>query len=203
MTNLRYGWRGNTEIYGRGSWLSTQQRVRDTNGVHSLANSGFSDAWLGINHQFKKDDSSPAILGFAETAIIQRYQGGSSKFKSNLLGVTAYTSLDPVVLSVTGAYRINQNRQDTKIRPGNLLLLNPSVAFAVNDRITLTTGFQWLNRAPDRINNSSNGYRQTSTDLVLGLGFGYDKDNILNLTFKMNASGRNWADLRMNWLYKI
>lgn len=203
VTNLRYGWSSQTEIYGRGSWVSTQQRVRDTTGIHNFANSGFSDAWLGINHQFKKDDSSPAILGFAETAIIQRYQGGNSKFKSNLLGVTTYTSLDPVVLSVTGAYRINQNRQDTKTRPGNLLLLNPSVAFAVNDRITLTTGFQWLNRAPDRINNSSSGYRQTSTDLVLGLGFGYDKENILNLTFKMNASGRNGADLRMNWLYKI
>jgi len=203
VTNLRYGWSSQTEIYGRGSWLSTQQRVQDINGIHSFSNSGFSDAWFGINHQFKKDDSSPAILGFAETSIIQRYQGGSSNFKSNLLGVTSYTSLDPVVLSITGAYRLNQSRKDTQIRPGNLLLLQPSMAFAINDRVTLTTGFQWLNRAPDRLNNTSSGYHQTSTDLLLGLGFSYDKDNIINLTFKMNASGRNGADLRVNWLYKI
>src|SRR5450830_983922 len=55
VTNLRYGWRGNTEIYGRGSWLSTQQRVRDTNGVHSLANPGFSDTW------FRRNRNNPAI----------------------------------------------------------------------------------------------------------------------------------------------
>lgn len=203
VSTLRYGWSGQTEIYGRGSWLSTQQRMRDNSGIHSFSESGFSDAWFGVNHQFKKDDSTPAILGFAETAIIQRYQGGSSNFRSNLLGVTAYNSLDPVVLSITGAYRLNQNRIDTQTRPGNLLLLHPSVAFAVNDGITLITGFQWLNRSPDRLNNYNSGYRQTSTDLVLGLGFGYDKENILNLTFKINASGRNGADLRMNWLYKI
>lgn len=46
-----------------------------------------------------------------------------------------------MVFSLTTAYRFNQSRKDGEAyKPGNLFLLNPSIAFAVNDRVTLTTG---------------------------------------------------------------
>ncbi len=80
-------------------------------------------------------------------------------------------------------------------------LLTPSVAFAVNDRVTLTTGFQWMNRQADRYDDKPQGFRRTSTDVTLGLGYGVSKGNTLNFSFKANVSGQNGADLRLNWLY--
>lgn len=40
-----------------------------------------------------------------------------------------------------------------------------------------------------------------TTDLLLGVGYGFDKGNTLNATFKANASGESGAELRVNWLY--
>ncbi len=105
----------------------------------------FADAWAGINYQFKKDDETPAVLGFAELALREKHRLSSAIFTSAQLGLTTFTAIDPVVFSFTGAYRFNQRRQDgaQTYKPGNLLLLNPGVAFAVFDRVTLTTGVQW------------------------------------------------------------
>jgi hypothetical protein len=80
-------------------------------------------------------------------------------------------------------------------------LLNPSIAFAVNDRVTLTTGMQWTNRQADKWDNQAQGFRRTSSDLLLGVGYGISKGSTLNLTFKSNVSGSNGADLRLNWLH--
>jgi hypothetical protein len=82
-----------------------------------------------------------------------------------------------------------------------VLLLNPSVSFAVNDRVTLTTGVQWTRRTAERIDGQAQGFARTGTDLILGVGYGFDKGNTLNTSFKLNASGRGGAELRTNWFY--
>jgi len=66
--------------------------------------------------------------------------------------------------------------------------------------VTLSTGLQWTNRQADRVDGAEQGFRRTSTELLLGVGYGITKGNTLNFTFKANASGRNGADLRFNWL---
>jgi len=200
---MRYGLTGKAEIYARGSYLYNNRRNRNVSGISSNSDHRFVDAWAGVNYQFKKDDNSPAVLSFFELALREKHRESSRSFKSALLGVTIYTTMDPVVLSLTVAYRVNQSRKDgvADYRPGNLLLLNPSIAFAVNDRITLTTGLQWTNQQADRIDDTVQNFRHTSTDLLLGVGYGLLKGSTLNLTFKANASGSNGADLRLNWLH--
>lgn len=200
---LRYGLTAKTEVYTRLSALTNRQRNTALGVTATSSDSGFSDAWAGVNVQFKNDDETPAVLGFAELALREKHRQSSASFKSALLGLTTYKAIDPVVFSLTGAYRFNQSRADGEqiYKPGNLLLLNPSVAFAVNDRVTLTTGVQWTRRAADRLDGQAQGMARTATDLLLGVGYGFDKGNTLNTTFKLNASGRSGAELRLNWLY--
>lgn len=78
-----------------------------------------------------------------------------------MLGLTAYKAIDPVVFSVTAGWRFGSERQDggQDYKPGSLILLNPSVGFAANDRVTLTSGLQWTRRAADRLD----GKPQAST----------------------------------------
>lgn len=200
---MRYGLTGKAEIYGRASYLSNSTRTTDLIGTRSTSENRFADAWAGVNYQFKNDDDTPALLGFAEVALREKHREGSASFKSWMLGVTTYKAIDPVVLSLTAGYRFNQGRRDgnAQYQPGNLLLLNPSIAFAVNDRVTLTTGVQWTNRQADQFNGITQGFRRTSTDLLLGAGYGISKGSTLNFTFKANASGQNGAVLRLNWLH--
>ena len=200
---LRYGLTGKAEIFARASYLTSNSRSGNITGTSESSEDRFSDAWAGINYQFKKDDDTPAVLGFAEFALHEQHERSSSSFKSALVGLTTYKAIDPVVFSLTTAYRFNQSRQDgdKDFKPGNLFLLTPSIAIAVNDRVTLTTGMQWTNRQADQWDGTAQGFRRTSSDLFLGVGYGISKGGALNLTFKSNVSGFNGADLRLNWLH--
>ncbi|WP_040886255.1 hypothetical protein [Marinobacterium stanieri] len=200
---LRYGVTRDTEIYTRTSYMDSSARYSMGSQKSSDGDSHLLDAWVGVNHQFSYDNDTPAVLGFFEAAVYEKHQHENASLKSWGAGLTVYRAIDPVVLSTTFAYRWNQERQDGYLnyKPGNHFLVVPSIAFAVNDRVTLTGGFQWMNRQPDRYEGESSAYRHTTTDLTFGLGYGISKGNILNTTLKVNASGNNGADLRLNWLY--
>lgn len=199
---LRYGLTAKAEIYTRLSGLASRQRSSGVDGTASNSESGFADAWAGVNYQLKEDEDTPAVLGFAELALREK-RSSSAGFKSAMLGITTYTAIDPVVFSLTAAYRFNQPRKDgvQDYKPGNLLLLNPSIGFAVNDRVTLTTGMQWTRRAADKLDGQAQGINRTVSDLLFGVGYGIAKGNSLNTTFKVNASGRSGSDIRLSWLY--
>ena len=200
---LRYGLTGKAEIFARSTYLASSSRTSNASGTSQNSDNRFADAWAGINYQFKKDDDTPALLGFVEIALREKHTQGNSSFKSGLVGLTTYKAIDPVVFVLTTAYRFNQSREDgaTSYKPGNLLLINPSIAFAVNDRVTLTTGMLWTNRQADQWDGKAQGFRRTSSDLLLGVGYGISKGSTLNTTFKLNASGQAGAELRTNWLY--
>ena len=199
---LRYGLTAKAEVYTRMSYVHNSQRTSSAAGVTQQSNQQFADAWAGINYQFKNDDKTPAILGFAEVALREK-SISSSSFKSAMIGVTAYKAIDPVVLSLTAAYRFNRARMDggREYKPGNFILISPSVGFAVNDKITLTGGVQWLNKQADRYDGTASAARKTSTDVILGMGYGFTKNTTLNTTVKWNASGTGGADLRLNVLH--
>jgi len=200
---LRYGLTGAIEIYTRAAYLFSSIRGSDPSGSFNSSDNRFADAWAGLNYQFKKDDATPALMGFAELAAYERHRNDSASLKSWMLGMTTYRAIDPVVLSLTASYRYNHSRKDGEesYNPGNILLINPSTAFAVNDRITLITGLQWTNHLADTRDGQSRGFRRTRTDLLLGAGYGISRDSTLNLTLTGNASGREGADLRLSWLH--
>jgi len=61
------------------------------------------------------------------------------------------------------------------------------------------TGMQWTVRKADRYDGNAQGFRRTSTDLKLGVGYGVSKDDIAQATFTMNASGNGVSSLQLNW----
>lgn len=202
---LRYGITTKSELYARFSGVTSSQRSSDMVGAAKSNESGFVDAWAGVNYKFKDDDDTPALLGFFEISGMERYGNSSAGFKSAMVGVTAYKAIDPIVFSVTGAYRLSQARgkENHEYRPGNLFLLNPNVAFAVNERVTLSTGLQWMRRNTDRFKGKATSITRTGTDLVLGVAYGINQGNTFNTSIKVNASGRNGAELRASWLYTL
>lgn len=202
---LRRGVTRDTEIYVRASYLYRNERYSDLNGSYRDTENRFLSSWVGLNHQFSRDGKTPALLGFIEGAAYEKYEQGSDSGKSWALGLTTYRAIDPVVLSVTGSFQWNLDRDDgdADYDPGNLFFLTPSVAFAVNDRVTLTSGLKWTFLEAGERDGESQGFDRTSTDLTLGLGYGVAKGNTLNVSFSANVSGQSGASLRFNWLYAI
>lgn len=200
---LRYGLTGSAELYGRVSYLTSQTRASDGSSTTSDTDNRFADVWAGLNYRIRDDGRKPALLGFVELALRERHQDGSASARSVLVGMTTYRALDPVVLTFTGALRHNLERQDGAVdyQPGGFLLLNPQIAFAVNEQVTLTTGLQWKSQRADRINDEPTGFRRTGTDWVLGVGYGWSNATIINFSTSSNQSGPGGAELRLNLLH--
>ena len=205
---LRYGLSDRLELHSRASWAYGSSRISFLGEIDNESEEDFLSAWVGLNYEFKKDGDTSGFLGFAEVTLREKYPKNSVSFKSYMLGTTIYHAIDPIVFSLTSSYLLNQVRQlgdehGDAYKPGNVLTVNPSVAFATNDRITLTTGFRWANRQPNTFNGKTEDFRHTITDLLLGVGYGVSKGSIASVTFFGNVSGRNGADLRLNWLYTL
>lgn len=194
---LRYGLTGNTDIYGSGSYLWHEERKLDGNG--KTRNKRMSDISAGISHTFLKDDKNPALIGFLESTVYEKSRNKASSGKSWLIGATTYKAIDPVVLSLTAAYRINGSKtlsSNTKYKAGNYWMLNPNISFAANDRISLTGGIQWLGKQPDRLDGKKESARNTSTYAHFGTGFGFTKTTALNASARFNVSGQSSSELK-------
>lgn len=205
---LRYGVNADTEIYGRLSALAEDTRITGAAGTQTQKEQRFGDAWAGVNHRFVKEGKQPALLGFFEAALAENVSAAGSDLvsgKSYLFGLTTYRATDPVVLAATVAYRLNRPRNvdGRNQKPGDFFLINPSVAFAVNDEVTLTTGLQWRRQQADEIDGIRQGIATTRTDLNLGLGYAWDKRLTLNFTTRANISGPSNAEVGFVALYKL
>lgn len=196
---LRYGLTGNTEIYGSGSYLWREDRQFDGESSKTR-DKHLSDVSLGISHTFLKDDKNPALIGFLEGTVYEKSRGKASSGKSWLIGATTYKAIDPVVLALTAAYRINGSKtlsDDVKYKAGNYWMLNPNISFAANDRISLTGGIQWLGKQPDRLDGKKESVRNTSTYAHLGVGFGFSKATSLNASARFNISEQSSSELKL------
>lgn len=200
---LRYGLTTRTELYGRTSGYWSETRSEADSSASRSSSGGLSDAWIGMSHMFKDDDDKPGLIGFAEVAVLEREEGAASHFKAAAVGMTAYKAIDPIVLSMNAAYRFGAERpvRGMRRKPGSIFVASGSVAFAANDRISLSAGAQWTSSQGDSIGGTRTGLRRTSTDLLLGVGYGATYYSVVNLSLKSNVSGREGADLNVAWSY--
>jgi periplasmic protein len=196
---LRYGLTGNTDIYGSGSYLWREDRQFDGESRKTRDDS-LSDISLGISHTFLKDEKNPALIGFIEGTVYEKSHGKVSSGKSWLIGATTYKSIDPIVLSLTAAYRFNGSKtllDGVKYREGNYWFINPSVAFAANDRISLIGGIQWLSKQPDQFDGKKESIRTSSTYAHLGTGIGFTKATSMNISARFGISGQSSSELKL------
>ena len=205
---LRYGLSLNTELYTRFSAIFDDTRTLNLGGGQHRFTRKLSDAQLGINHRFSDDNRTPAFLGFLEIALAENaaLSGNDWSYgRSGLIGFTTYRSTDPIVLALTSGYRfsLERNTAGVTVDPGDLLFLNPSIAFAVNNEITLTTGLQWQWQQQEAVNDIETGIRTTRSQIELGLGYSWSRQTTLQLNTRADVTGDSGAQISLSWIYKV
>lgn len=205
---LRYGLSLETEIYSRFSALLDDTRTLDIDGSRHRTSKKLNDAWLGINHRFSEDNATPALLGFFEVALAENaaLSGNDWSYgRTSLLGFTAYRTTDPIVLSLTAGYRhsLERNTPNGDIEPGDLLFMNPTIAFAVNNDVTLTSGFQWQLQQRESISGNKRGIRTTSSEIELGMGYAWSRRLTLQFNSRADVTGDSGVQLNLVAIYKI
>ena len=154
---IRHGINSDVEVYGR-----------------ATDNNNFT---LGLNTQLSPDDDTAALMGFIE----------ASKDDTAMVGLTAYRSLDPVVLSGTVGY------QHTKAAIDNSWFINPSIGFVANSEVTLTAGLNINFRKPDI----------TQTSLELGFGYSVSKQDTLSIKVQTDISNYTGSNISLKWIHKL
>jgi hypothetical protein len=200
-----YGLNDKTEIYSRLTATANDTRLEGSNGFKSEQ---LSQLVFGVNHQFINDAESPAILGFAELTLAENTDVDNAEyvnFKTGQIGVTAYKSIDPVVLSITAGYRHNWPRlaNDKNLDPSDLLFINPSISFAANHEVTLTGGVKYKFRSRDKIDNKWSEFRTTQTDFDVGVAYASSEKLTINLSIIMDVSGDSGTQTNIGWCYKF
>jgi hypothetical protein len=109
------------------------------------------------------------------------------------------------VLSLSAGYRQSWQRHNgvNQVDPGDLLFINPSIGFAVNNQVTLTGGVQFKFRGKDKIDGSELGIRTSQTNLELGFGYASSEQLTINLSIRNDISGNTGAQANLRLLYKI
>ncbi len=81
------------------------------------------------------------------------------------------------------------------------MLLSPSVGFAVNHKVTLTTGISWLIKQADKVKDKKVSITKTRTSLNLGMGYALNKKSIINFNVAPNISGLGGVQTNLSWSY--
>lgn len=206
-TSIRYGLLPNTEIYARYSGFTKQVRLQnDDIGTSSVFNDqGVLEGWLGLTQTLSPDAATPAFLWFVESAVYERNTRESSAFKSWGTGFSTYRTIDPIVLMLSASYGLYQERDDGGVitNPGEILTISPSFSFAVNDRITLLTGVQWLNKVETEIDGALQGQRVTSSNLELGANLSAGTHTIWGFSLTNVISEEGGAHLKVRFSHYL
>lgn len=207
-SSVRYGLSLDTELYGRLGAVAQSVRTLDADGPASDSSEKFSDGWIGVNHRLANDADTPALLAFIELAVDENVAAEGNELahgKSAMIGLTTYRATDPLVLSLTTGYRYNAMRDvgGQRIDPGDLLFINPSIGFAVNHEVTLTSGLQWRWQQRDEVDGQYLGIRTTKTQLELGMGYAWSKQLTLQVNSRSDVTGDGGAEIGVTFLYKF
>lgn len=204
---FRYGLTSRTAVYARASTLHVEHRSENSEGaISNNSTSNFADAWIGLNHKFRDNIDKPALFGFAEFQIAEHQADDKNAYgKALVIGGTTYQTFDPLVLSMTGAVQLNSSRDvsNESYKPGNSLTLSPSVGFAVNEKVTLTTGLSWRLQQADEINGRKATINHTQTSLDMGVGYALGKQDTLSLNARPKVSGDGDIQINMSWIHRL
>lgn len=200
---LKYGIGKNSDIGININGSHQSQHNLDTN--NKISNSQLSDISLTGSYQFLDDGKYPALVGFYDVGLLEKRENKNVHFSNMSAGLTTYKSYDPIVLSLTTGYKYNLeksiNNQTTK--PSDIFFINPQVAFAANEKISLLTGVTFRHIGSQKQNKEIINSSRNDTDISFGLGYGLNNDANLNFTTTLKQGFDNTQEFRLSYSKKF
>jgi hypothetical protein len=202
-TGLRYGLSDDMQLQARISGFYSHTETIESSGITSNSGSGFSNLTLGLTRRLIRDKGNKGLLAFGSFSLAQRATIGDKTKnlygRSFSLGVSGYTSIDPIVLSLNLStnFNLKQRIADDKLQPGHNFVIAPTINFAVNDQITLSWGTQWLRQGSMYLNDKKVAISQTQTSMNFGLGYAPSKNLMVIGTFNTVVVGDDISFLNL------
>lgn len=201
--NVKYGLAKNLDINLRTNYLYTSTRYLNIDNQRpSLSEKNISDISLGFNYQFLEDETNPALIGFLETTLYENNNSKNPYFQSYTFGITTYRMFDPIVLSLSSGYKYNRNRKlknSIDYKPSDFFFINPQLAFAANDKISLIGGLNFISIQNEAANNKTILVKRNNLDYTFGLGFGVSDSSSLRLLSTTHHNFDNSSEILLSF----
>ena len=196
---LRYGLSPRVELNARlQSGSGTDRR-----GEHGR-NDDFSSAAVGVNWQLKPETTWPALLLEGTAQLYSRFASDSAELPGAELSLTAYKSIDPVVLSLSARYRVRRatDVDGRRYDQSYSWQLAPQVNFAVNHRVTLIGALVLHVNEAARVEGVRWGATGESLALRSGLGFRMGARSTLFVSGDVVAEGGT-SGVSLQWFQTL
>lgn len=206
---LRYGLTPDTELALRGSGTIHDTRSIDfLSGVQSKVTSRFQSVSVAASYRLLADTTTPGVLTFLEIDLLQNIATDGNEFvpvRSGMLGFTIHRTIDPVLLSLTGGYRMTLPRvvSNQTVDPGDTVFLNPGIGFAVNNEVTLTGSAHLAVVGEDIFEGAIGRPRHTIIKTSVGVGLSWSRDLTVRLDLRADASGKDGAEVALTANYRL
>ncbi len=200
---LRYGLTPDTELALRGSGTIRDNRSIDiASEVQSTTTSRFQSVSVAASHRLLADTTTPGVLTFLEIDVLQNVASEGHDFapvRSGMFGFTIYRTIDPVLLSLTGGYRVSLARDVSKqtVDPGDTVFLNPGIGFAVNNEVTLNGSAHLTVVGEDLVGGTVTTPRRTRIKTAFGVGLSWSRDLTVRLDVRVDASGTEGTEVAL------
>jgi hypothetical protein len=198
-SGIRYGVAPGVEVNASVQLADTQRRS-----LQGVDNAGTQSLTAGANWLLKSETSTPALLLELRAELLRRDEREHRSLGSGQLMLTAYQSIDPVVLSLTGMWdqRRTYRSGDDQIEPGHAWRLDPAVNFAVNPRVTLLGGLSISRTRALRINEQVARPVQEELALRTGIGVSLRQQSQLFLSGTF-APAADASSMTLQWFYEF
>lgn len=202
---MKYGINPKTDIGIRANGIYQSQRNLDVNTQNSMNTTTLTDVALTGSYQITEDAKYPAIVSFADLGVLEKRQNKNLSFSNLSIGLIAYRSYDPIVLSVTTGYKhyFDKKVNENMIKPSTLFFINPQVAFSANDRISLLAGFNLRYIGTQKVNNLIQSKQRNDTDIMFGMGYGLENNANINIIATLKQGFENSNEFRVSYSKKF
>jgi len=193
---LRVGAAKRLEPYLRLERTQQWQRLAGPQDSVSQSRQVRQSVWAGMTLEVKPESDWPGLLVYGEQLMHSRSGGLVAAMDGWALGVTAYGTYDPVLLSLSLSHRAARTEAGAQADPvrGHGWALQPSMSMALNPRMALSLAARW-HRKTQMQSQTGQSFWRSGTDLSVGFGYSPSAVTTLEFSLTLNASGRNRADL--------
>ncbi len=204
--NWRYGLTQDTEIGVRMGATQIDERANFGSSIRRETSLSLNSLTASVSHTLSPEKDKPGVYGRLAVDLLQNRVAEGEKFEklpgSGSLSLTAYRTLDPVVISLTVGSRFTPEYRllssDRRYDSGDVFYVVPSIVFAVNSWVSLSVDADLTVRQGDRLDGQLIRPRQSAMRFGGGFGFTSSQFTSIHIGGDFAATGPSEASMSIS-----
>lgn len=177
--------------------------IRENSKTRTERDSGWHSLTAGIDYRLTSSFDQPFVQTFAEVALVEDDDNGTSRGKAATVGISSHWAFDPAILSLTGTYSYLGIRRNNgkNYDPGDVLGLAASFGIAINPEISIRLGLAQGFRTGEKIDGARRDW-VSNTAFSLGCTKRISPRLVMNVDAQVGVGGSESTQMLANFTWR-